>query len=200
MATHQTFVFIGRSGCGKGTQAKLLMEYLQQAEPERDIYYLETGQKFREFLNAGYLSSELAKRIMEINERQPDFLAVYMWSHLFVENMKGDEHLVLDGTPRSRLEAEVLDTALRFYNRADAHIVHINVSREWSEQRLTERGRADDVAKDGIKKRLDWFDRDVVPAIEYYHEHREHNFHEINGERGIDEVHRELLASVYDNH
>ncbi len=200
MATYQTFVFIGRSGCGKGTQAKLLMEYLRRAEPERGIYYLETGQKFRDFLGQDYLSSTISKRIMEANERQPEFLAIYMWSHLFVENMKGDEHLVLDGTPRSLLEAQVLDTALTFYNRADAHIVHINVSREWSETRLTERGRADDVAKDGIKKRLDWFERDVLPAIQYYKEHSGHTFHEINGEQGIEAVHQALLANIYDKH
>ncbi len=200
MATYQTFIFIGRSGCGKGTQAKLLMEYLKQTEPEREIYYLETGQKFRDFLGENYLSSIIAKRIMETNERQPEFLAIYMWSHLFVENMKGDEHLVLDGTPRSLLEAQVLDTALRFYNRADAHIIYIDVSREWSETRLIERGRADDVAKDGIKKRLDWFDRDVLPAIQYYSEHREHNFHEVDGEQGIEAVHQALIASIYDKY
>ncbi len=107
MAKYQTFVFIGRSGCGKGTQAKLLMEHLKQVEPERAVYYLETGAKFREFLDKGYPSSELARRRMDAGERQPDFLAVYMWSHLFVENMKGDEPLVLDGTPRSILEAQV---------------------------------------------------------------------------------------------
>ena len=199
MGAYQTFIFIGRSGCGKGTQAKLLMEHLKQVAPEHPIYYLETGAKFRDFLGAGYPSSELAKKRAEAGERQPDFLAVYMWSHLFVENVQGDEHLVLDGTPRSLLEAQTLDTALAFYGRADAHVIYINVSREWSETRLGERGRADD-AGENVKKRLDWFDRDVLPAVEYYRSHPGHHFHEISGEQGIPDVQRALLASVYGNH
>ena len=45
----QSFIFMGRSGCGKGTQAKLLMEYLKKIDPARDIFYLETGAGVREF-------------------------------------------------------------------------------------------------------------------------------------------------------
>ena len=199
MASYQTFVCMGRSGCGKGTQAKLLMEHLSKAAPEHPIYYLETGQKFRDFLNAPYQASSLAKNIMDAGERQPDFLAIYMWSHLLVENMKGDEHLVLDGTPRSLVEAEALGTALLFFNRSDARIIHLNVSRAWAEARLRERGRGDD-AESGIQKRLDWFDHDVVPALEYYRSHPDYHFIEVNGEQGIEGVHAELMSRVYGEH
>lgn len=199
MANSQTFVFMGRSGSGKGTQAKLLMERLAKESPEHAIYYLETGQRFRDFLNEPYHASALAKKIMDSGERQPDFLAIYMWSHLLVENMKGDEHLVMDGTPRSLLEAQALGTALNFFNRSDARIIHINISREVAETRLRARGRSDD-AEAGIQKRLDWFDRDVVPAIEYYRSHPEYHFHEINGEQSVEAVQAELLQAVYGQH
>lgn len=199
MAHYQTFVFMGRSGCGKGTQAKLLMEQLAQTQPEHSVYYLETGQKFRDFLNAPYHASSLAKQIMDTGERQPDFLAIYMWSHLLVENMKGDEHLVLDGTPRSLIEAQALGTALTFFDRSDARIIHINISRQEAETRLRARGRGDD-AENGIQKRLDWFDRDVVPAIEYYRTHPEYHFYEINGEQSVEAVQAELLRAIYGEH
>ena len=190
---------MGRSGCGKGTQAKLLMERLAKESPEHAIYYLETGQKFRDFLNAPYHASELAKKSMDAGERQPDFLAIYMWSHLLVENMKGDEHLVMDGTPRSLLEAQALGTALTFFNRPDARIIHINISRQEAEARLRARGRGDD-AESGIQKRLDWFDRDVMPAIEYYRSHPEYHLYEVNGEQEIEAVQAELLQEVYGQH
>lgn len=199
MGSYQTFVFMGRSGCGKGTQAKLLMEHLAKESPEHSVYYLETGQKFRDFLNAPYHASVLAKKIMDAGERQPDFLAIYMWSHLLVENMKGDEHLVLDGTPRSLVEAQALGTALSFFNRADARIIHINISREQAEERLRARGRGDD-AESGIQKRLDWFDRDVVPALEYYRAHPEYHFFEINGEQSVEAVNAELMRAIYGEH
>lgn len=193
----QTFIFIGRSGCGKGTQAKLLMEYLAKAEPERRIYYLETGQKFREFLEKPYPSSILSKRVMEHSERQPDFLAIYMWSHLMVENMEGNEHLVLDGTPRSLLEAKALDTALKFYGRNGACVIFVNTSREWSERRLKDRGRQDDKNEEDIKKRLDWFEADVIPAVEYYRNNNDYRFHEINGEQDIAAVHKDIMNALY---
>jgi len=199
MAHYQTFVFMGRSGCGKGTQAKLLMEYLAKESLEHPIYYLETGQKFRDFLSAPYHASTLAKQIMDTGERQPDFLAIYMWSHLLVENMKGNEHLVLDGTPRSLIEAQALGTALTFFDRTDARIIHINISRQEAEARLRARGRRDD-AERGIRKRLDWFDRDVLPAIEYYRAHPESHFYEINGEQGVEEVQAELMQVIYGEH
>ena len=199
MASYQTFVFMGRSGCGKGTQAKLLMEHLAKESPENAIYYLETGQRFRDFLNAPYHASALAKRTLNLGERQPDFLAIYMWAHLLVENMKGDEHLVLDGAPRSVLEAQALGTALSFFNRADARIIHINISRQEAQARLRARGRGDD-AEAGIQKRLDWFDRDVMPAIEYYRSHPEYHFYEVNGEQSIEAVQAELLQAVYGQH
>lgn len=199
MSKYGTFIFIGRSGCGKGTQARLLIEYLKRAEPERDVYYLETGQKFRDFVAGDSLSSILARRVMDQNERQPDFLAVYMWSHLLVENIRGDEHLVLDGTPRSRPEAEMLSTALSFFNRADAHIIHIKVSRQWARTRLESRGRADDTARGGIEARLNWFERDVEPALQYYREHPEYRFHEIDGEQSVERVEKAILDAIYDN-
>ena len=104
----QTFIFIGRSGCGKGTQADLLQQKLREKTPETPIFYLETGERFREYIQSETYSSNLSKDVMEKGGLQPEFLAVWNWSSLFVEKMQGNEHLVLDGTPRKLDEAEVL--------------------------------------------------------------------------------------------
>lgn len=193
----QAFIFIGRSGCGKGTQAALLQEYLKKNDPERKVFYLETGGRFREFIKGNSLSSKRSLAISKSGDRQPDFLAVWMWSHLFVEGFQGDEHIIIDGTPRSLNEANVLDSAMRFYERTPAHVIYLNVSRAWAEQRLRERGRTDDKSMDEVKRRLDWFETDVLPAMQHLKEHPEYHVLDINSEQSIEEVHRAIMGALF---
>lgn len=191
----QTFIFIGRSGCGKGTQARLLMDAMKAAD-DADIFYLETGQKFRDFVKEPNYTAGLAYEVMQTGARQPDFLAVHIWSHLFIENFNGRQHLVVDGTPRSKNEAIILDTAMKFYKREKPFVVYMNVGNDWSRTRLHERGRIDDKSVAEVEKRLSWFERDVMPAIEFYREHADYHFLDINGEQSIDAVNAELMAKI----
>ncbi|MBX4210766.1 nucleoside monophosphate kinase [Candidatus Parcubacteria bacterium] len=195
MRSH-TVIFIGRSGCGKGTQAKLLMEHLTREDPHRPIEYIETGKRFRSFIEDEGYTNKLSKVIYNRGGRQPDFLAVWMWSHLFMETLSGNEHIFIDGAPRSLLEAQILDTALSFYGRTKPLIIHLNVSRKWSEKHLMSRGRSDDIDLALIKRRLDWFEEDVVPAVEYYSNHPGYHFMEVDGEQGIDNVHNEIVENL----
>ncbi len=191
----QTFIFIGRSGCGKGTQAALLMEKLK-AEDSGDVFYLETGQRFREFVKQPNYTSGLSYEVMKSGARQPDFLAAHIWSHVLIDTFNGRQHLVIDGTPRSKNEAVILDTAMKFYQLEKPFIVYMNVSNDWARSRLLERGRSDDKGADGIEKRLAWFERDVMPAVEYYRNNPDYNFLEINGEQTIEEVYTELISKI----
>ena len=52
----QTFIFIGRSGCGKGTQVALLQKYIKTQDYKRPILYIETGERFRQFIKEPSLS------------------------------------------------------------------------------------------------------------------------------------------------
>ncbi len=192
----QTFIFIGRSGCGKGTQADLLQKYLKTQDPDREVFYLETGNRFRDFIKGEGLSSKLSLEISHHGARQPDFLAVWMWSHLFIENLKGNEHVIIDGTPRSINEARVLDSAVKFYNRQPAQVIYLNVSRAWAEKRLAGRGRTDDRSLEEVKKRLDWFETDVLPAVNHLREHPEYQFLDINGEQPLEEVHQSIMKEI----
>ena len=191
----ETLIFIGRSGCGKGTQAKLVDEYLKKKDPEHPLYHLETGSRFRNFISHEGYTNKLARVIMDQGRRQPDFLAVWMWANHFIENLDETKHLIIDGTPRSLNEAHILDGGLSFYGRVKPHVVHLNVSREWSEARLMARGRADDNHAD-IKERLDWYTKDVEPAVEYYRTNPTYNFIEINGEQPIEVIHEELMKQL----
>jgi adenylate kinase family enzyme len=58
------------------------------------------------------------------------------------------------------------------------------------------RGRVDDKNEEQVNGRLAWFDRDVLPVIEYFRENDRYTLLEINGEQTIEEVHREILEKL----
>ena len=172
-----------------------MSKLIKEKDPHGEIFYLETGKNFREFVEGEKYSHKLASEIYKRGERQPDFLAVHMWSHVLIDNFKGTEHAFFDGISRSLPEAMAFTTALEFYGRK-AHVIYLNVSREWSEARLLSRGRDDDKTKEDIDKRLDWFDRDTYPAIEYFNVHKQYTLLDINGEQMIEDVRKEILEKL----
>ena len=189
-----TIIFMGRSGCGKGTQAELLKNRFHQNDG-RQILYVETGDQFRKFIRGEGFSSQLSLKAYKNDIRQPDFLACFMWTKILIEELDEDMHLVFDGAPRARDEAEILTSALKFYKRERPTIIHLNVSRDWSEQRLLARGRLDDANISKIDKRLDWYEKDVLPALEYFKKNSFYRFLEINGEQSIEKVHSDIIAA-----
>jgi adenylate kinase len=196
----QTYIFIGMSGSGKGTQVGLLQDYLKAKDPNTPIFYLQTGQHFREFVKSNSYAAEIARDANTKGERQPDFLAMWLWSDIFVKNLTGGEHLIIDGSPRSLNEAHNLDIAMKFFRREQPAVIYIHVAANWAEQHLLERakkeGRSDDNVE-GIRKRIAWFERDVHPAVEYYRRDRDYDFVQINGERSVEEVHRDIISQLF---
>lgn len=189
----KTIIFIGRSGCGKGTQSKLMQDYLKRTAPEYKVFYLETGDRFRQFIATDNYSSRLSQEIMHNSELQPAFLAIHVWSHEFIENLKGDEHMILDGTPRSHSEVQALDTAFRFYKRVEPIVFVIDVSNDWAKNRMKERGRVDTDKAGDTEKRLTWFDTDVVPTIRHMEDSKLYKVVKINGEQSIEKVHADIV-------
>ena len=193
--TPTIFVFMGRSGCGKGTQADLLMKAIAEKDPSTPILYLETGRKFREFITGESFSSKRSAEVYASGARQPDFLAIHFWADFLINSFKGHEHIVADGTPRSLPEAELLIQAFEFYGRTP-QIIYLDVSRQWSVDRLTARGRMDDIKPEEINKRLDWFESDVIPAVDFFKTNSKAKFYEVNGEQSIEDVNMELMGKL----
>ena len=194
----QTLIFIGRSGCGKGTQAELLGKYIQENDKEgRDIFYLVTGDQFRKLIKKKNYTGNLALKIYDDASRQPDFLAVYLWSSVLIDEFSGDQHHIIDGTPRSLSEIEILDTAMKFYGREKPVFIYMNVTSQWAIERLYGRGRLDDAAFENLKIKQKWFDSDVIPAIKYAKKNPLYRFVEINGEQSIEEVHQEIIQKIF---
>ncbi|MSR71410.1 MAG: hypothetical protein EXS50_01915 [Candidatus Taylorbacteria bacterium] len=189
----RTFILIGRSGCGKGTQGKLIMEELKKQDPSRNVLYLQSGGEFREFIKQDKYTNQLSRKIMDVGGLQPEFLAVYMWVNFLVKNFNGNENIVMDGMPRKFHEAGVLESIWDFYKIDHPTVIHLSVSKEVSIERLVARGRGDDNRED-IAERLSWYETDVVPTIEYYKNNKAYKFIEVDGEKGVEEV----WAQIYD--
>jgi adenylate kinase family enzyme len=121
-----TLIFVGRSGCGKGTQIELLSEYLERKNIDIPVFTLQIGRYFRDFVSRDTYAASIARDIIEHGKRGPDFLAMWMWSNVMVKNLTGKEHLILDGSPRSLNEAQNLDIALKFFKREQPAVININ--------------------------------------------------------------------------
>lgn len=196
----KTFIFIGRSGCGKGTQADIIRKHLETMDAEkRSVMYLETGPRFRDFIKSEGFSSTLSAEVARTTARQPEFLAIWNWSHVLIEEMTGNEHLIVDGTPRALIEAKVFDTAMTFYKREQPVVVYVDVSNEWSRERLLKRheteGRADDM-KALIDARLTWFDEEIFPAVQYYQHHPGYQFVHVDGEQTVEQVAKDIASQL----
>jgi adenylate kinase family enzyme len=127
----------------------------------------------------------------------PSFLAVWNWGSSLLDNMTGEEHLIIDGTPRMMSEALLFAEALEFYGRAPIVFIYLNVPAEEVTKRLTLRARADDSAE-GINNRLKAFEEEVMPVIEYFKTVPGVNFVEINGHQTIEAVQAEIKIKLGD--
>ncbi|MEN9647495.1 MAG: hypothetical protein RLY57_299 [Candidatus Parcubacteria bacterium] len=188
-----TYIFIGRSGAGKGTQIQLLIERLKTAE--HPVLHLETGKAFREFIEGDSCAARVSKEIAQTGGLQPSFLSVWIWSDLLVKNFTGKEHLLFDGMPRRMSEAKILESALKFYGVERPTVIFLDVSEAWAMERLYGRGRADD-AKESIERRMKWFDKDVADTVEYMKHNTYYHFVGINGEQTIEQVHADIVKEL----
>jgi adenylate kinase family enzyme len=189
-----SFIFFGLSGSGKGTQAKLLIDYLKNKD-KRPVIYLETGAKFREFVTEVSKTAQMTKQIMDEGGLLPEFLPIWIWTEYLVKHFSGEEHMVLDGLARRAHEVPILDSALRFYQRERPFVILINVSKKWAVERLLGRGRSDDNVSD-IEKRVNWYYENVLPSVEYFKTNDFYNFIEINGEQEIEDVFKEIILKT----
>ena len=189
----KAIVFFGRSGCGKGTQVKLLMDLLKQKG--REVLYIETGSSLRELSKGKTLTGRNIQNILKDGHLIPVFVPIWIWTDFVIKNYTGTEDMILDGVCRRYEEAVALDSLFTFYQIENPNIILMNVSKEWSFARMMERKRAYDTPEK-IQNRLSWYEKDVVPSIEYFKNKERYNFIEINGEQTIEEVHKDIIKAL----
>lgn len=191
----QAYIFIGRSGSGKGTQADLIKNVIQEKNGNKTLH-IETGAFFRKFIKGNLYTELLTKKIVESGGIMPEAMAIHMWISYLINNFTGKEDLIFDGAPRKLIEAELLDGMLKFYNIKDYKVIYINVSHDWAKARLLERHRNDDM-EEAIEKRLKWFDTDVTVSVEFFKKDKDCVFIEVNGEQSIEAVYKEIVKKVF---
>ena len=190
------FILMGRAGCGKGTQADLLLKYLE-INGYGKAAYIYVGSALRNFVeNNNSLTSKLAGKIMEKGDMEPSFLAVWALANNLIDKMSENTTLISDGFPRNLTEAVIIDEAIDFYGLKNIYPVFIETSRDSSRKRLLERSRSDDT-ETAILRRLDYFDEYVQPVIDHYEKESKHKLIKVNGEQSVEEVHREILEKVF---
>ncbi len=192
----QTVILIGPSGCGKGTQAQLLEDYLKKNDSEHPVHRFQTGDKFREFMEGNTFTQQKIKEVLTHGGLAPGFLPIWIWSTLFIEGATGNDHFITDGFPRRSEESPILHSALAFYERKNPVVISFEMSDDAIIERLVHgRKRADDTPE-GVAKRLAWFRRDVALAIKFFEEHPYYRVAHIEGEKSVEEVHHAILEAL----
>jgi len=190
----QTFVFFGIVGSGKGTQIKLLMDFLQTKDG-KECVYAYPGHEYRRLVEEDSFTGRLVKDSMHKGHLQPDFLTNSIVTNLLAVSVQPDKHLIFDGYPRTLVQAETLEAMVNFFQRTDVKIIYIELSKEEAMKRNLLRGRADDT-KEGIEKRFDEYINKVVPAMEYFKGKAGYTIYTVNGEQAIGDVQKDIIKAL----
>jgi len=176
-------VFLGSPGVGKGTQAVQLCE-------ARGYRHVSTGELLREAVTAGSDLGKRAKSFMDSGALVPDDVMLGLIEGVIKKHRAG---LVLDGFPRTIVQAEELDTMLEGHGLRVDRVILLTADEEEVVRRLLARGRADDTLET-VKNRLRVYRESTEPLVEYYR--RKDILREVEGMGSIPEIQARVLDAA----
>ena len=204
-------VLLGAPGAGKGTQAQRLVA-------DYGVAPISTGDLLRAAVKAQSELGVRAKSYMDAGKLVPDDLVI----DLVKERLASDDAqrgFILDGFPRNTSQAVSLDSELSAMGMSLDAALLVDVAAEVIVNRLSSRrtcracgytGTAadevcprcggemyqrDDDRPETIQNRLDVYESQTAPLVEYYRGHG--ILRSVDGDRPVDEVYadvRELLG------
>jgi adenylate kinase len=162
------------------------------------IPHIATGDMIREIKE---LPTELGQELKVVYDRG-DLVSDDLMIRLIRDRLsRGDTvgGFVLDGFPRTMPQAEALGSLLRGLGRDLDVVFDFQVpDREVLLQRMLARaeaeGRSDDTPE-VIERRLELYDRETAPLIEYYRSHQA-NVVGIHADSTVEEVFREIEEAL----
>lgn len=179
-------VILGPPGAGKGTQAAMLAE-------ARGYTHLSTGDMIRDEMARETELGVFAKQFYDRGDLVPDDVIIGMIKGRVLEA----EGIILDGFPRNVSQAASLDDQLDREGTPLDKIVLMSVDPDEAVERMMKRreieGRADD-EPDAIRHRLEVFERETAPVVDYYMD--TDRLIEINGVGEIEEVKARLNEAL----
>ena len=188
-----TVLFFGTQGAGKGTQVKMLMDFLK-SKSDRGIIHIDMGAELRAMIAAGGHTGPLVQEVLNAGKRMPDFMPTFLQTQKIVQHYDGEEHIIADGLARGPDQTRAFDDMMQFYGRGDYQIVQLTLAEDSSVKRLLARGRVDDT-EEAIRSRLAWSKTDMMPQLELL-KGRGRVIHEIDGEPDVDTIHKNILSAL----
>ncbi|PHY03110.1 MAG: adenylate kinase [Planctomycetaceae bacterium] len=152
-------ILIGPPGAGKGTQCQKLVEHLR-------VPHLSTGEMLRAVVRSAAPDSLLAAQCMGQGLLVPDQIIVGMVTKR-LEAQDCCKGCLLDGFPRTRLQAETLDDLLERRAMSVDGVIELFVPRDELVSRMLARKRADDDPMI-FSKRIASFEAQTAPLLDYY--------------------------------
>lgn len=124
-------MLLGAPGAGKGTQATILSERL-------GIPHVATGDLFRAAVRDGTALGLEARRYMDSGQLVPDDITIGLLGDRLARP-DTEPGVILDGFPRTRAQAEVLDRVLAERGRAVERALFVEVPTEELVRRMAGR-------------------------------------------------------------
>ena len=199
-------VLLGAPGAGKGTQAQKLVA-------EFGFAHISTGDLLRAAIKEGSRLGKKAKGYMDEGKLVPDELVV----DLVKERLKADDAqrgFILDGFPRNTAQAVTLDSELATMGLTLDAALLVSVEPSVIVERLSSRRtcrscgytapagvdtcprcggemyQRDDDKPETIQHRLDVYESQTAPLVEYYK--GSSILKEVDGDRPVDEVYADV--------
>lgn len=195
------YIFYGKAGSGKGTQAKLLQDYLNSQNKKTII--IEAGANFRAFAQGEGFVQEKTRATINSGQLMPAFMPIYLWSKALVESFTANEEIIFDGVARKLEEAPILDSALGYLDFEKVFIFHVHISDETALNRMHSRAalagieaRKDDLDSIAARARLEAYQEQVVPVINYFKAHPIYQVIEIDGEVDVSHVFEQIKQTL----
>lgn len=188
------YIMLGPSGCGKGTQAKLLAAKI-------GVVSFSTGELIRRGAEAGNPEAVKAKEYADRGVWSPDEVVNKLLVKV-LEQTGLREGFVLDGFPRNPGQAVWLDEFLSGRGLAVDKVIHLETTLDESLKRI--KGRIADDAKLGrvrsdetdelIEARFNSYLQTIQPIKDYYQ--KQSKLVLVNNQQPIEAVHVEVCQKL----
>jgi adenylate kinase len=209
-------ILFGPPGVGKGTQAKLLVEEFHSA-------HISTGDLLREAVKNKTILGLKTKSFMDAGNLVPDDVVVGLIEEV-LRSDEARENFILDGFPRTLPQASALDALFEKLGVRLDSVISFEVDNEEIIDRLNQRrlcrgcGRIYTIARIGadlkvcpqcggevyqrdddkpepVRRRLEVYQQQTKPLIDYYR--KTNRLVPINGMDEIGYVHKLVLDALY---